>query len=136
MVKQINMEKDLLIAQNSELKKEVAQSKFDQDMLKSEVERQYTKMQTQEAELKTERQRVARIKASSSDLIKLEEELTFCKEHNNEMSQKVMQAHELMQSQQKFIDEKLNKILDEKLTVEDENKALLTDIKQKDEIIK
>jgi len=93
-------------------------------------------MQTQEAELKTERQRVARIKASSSDLIKLEEELTFCKEHNNEMSQKVMQAHELMQSQQKFIDEKLNKILDEKLTVEDENKALLTDIKQKDEIIK
>lgn len=136
MVKQINSEKDLLIAQNSELKKEVAQSKFDQDMLKSEVERQYTKMQTQEAELKTERQRVARIKASSSDLIKLEEELTFCKEHNNEMSLKVMQAHELMQSQQTFIDEKLNKIMDEKLTVEDENKALLTDIRQKDEIIK
>ena len=47
-----------------------------------------------------------------------------------------MQAHELMQSQQTLIDEKLNKILDEKLTVEDENKALLTDIKQKDEIIK
>ena len=52
------------------------------------------------------------------------------------MSHKVMQAHELMQSQQTFIDEKLNKILDEKLTVENENKALLTDIKQKDEIIK
>ena len=35
LVRQLNDEKELLISQNCELKKEVAQTKFDQDMLKS-----------------------------------------------------------------------------------------------------
>ena len=55
-------------------------------MLKSEVESLHTKMQTQSTELETERKRLARIKASSGDIMKMEEELNFCKEHNIKVS--------------------------------------------------
>ena len=50
-VKQINGEKELLINQNSELKKELAKSKLDQELLKSQVEGYHTEMQTLRAEL-------------------------------------------------------------------------------------
>ena len=41
-----------------------------------------------------------------------------------------------MAEQQQVIEDKLAKLLEEKLAVEEENKALLQDIKSKDEIIK
>ena len=44
MVKQINGEKELLINQNCELKKELAKSKLDQELLKSQVEGYHTEM--------------------------------------------------------------------------------------------
>ena len=43
-VKQLSGEKDLLIAQNAELKKEVAQSSYDQEHLKSQVESYHSQM--------------------------------------------------------------------------------------------
>ena len=50
-VKQINGEKELLIGQNSELKKELARTKLEQELLKSQVEGYHTEMQTLRAEL-------------------------------------------------------------------------------------
>ena len=41
---QVNQEKELLITQNSQLKKELAESKLEEDLLKSEVERFHTQM--------------------------------------------------------------------------------------------
>ena len=126
----------MLISQNCELKKQVAQSSFEQDMLKTEVERHHTKLQTLQAELETEQKHVARITASSGDALKLESELRFCKEKNEKMSDEVNQINDNILEQQMQIEEKLSKLLDDKLAVEEENKALLCDIKSKDEIIK
>ena len=47
-----------------------------------------------------------------------------------------METHEFIESQKREVNERLAKLLDEKLAVEEENKSLLNDIKQKDEIIK
>ena len=49
------MEKDLLIAQNSELKKNLSDTKLELDLLKSEVEGQYGQMQMLKAELQAEK---------------------------------------------------------------------------------
>ena len=136
MVKQINGEKELLINQNCELKKELAKSKLDQELLKSQVEGYHTEMQTLRAELQTEKKHLARIKACSSDILKLEEELQFSRQHNKQMQEKVDATHAEMLEQQEIIEEKLVKILEEKAAVEDENNSLCQDIKSKDEIIK
>ena len=75
-----------MISQNCELKKEVAQNKFDQDMLKTQVEGYHAKMQTMQAELQKEQKHVARIKACAGDLTKLEEELQFSKDKIQKMT--------------------------------------------------
>ena len=105
-------------------------------MLKTEVERHHTRMQSLEAELDSERKHVERIKASSADALKLEAELRFCKEHNMQVTAEISKVGESMLGQQSVIEQKLAKLLEDKLAVEDENKALLHDIKSKDEIIK
>lgn len=53
--KQINMEKDLLIAQNNELKKTLSETKLELEMVKSQVEGQYGQMQVLKAELESEK---------------------------------------------------------------------------------
>ena len=58
-------------------------------MLKTEVERHHTKLQTLQAELENAQKHVARITASSADALKLECELRFCKEKNEKMSDEV-----------------------------------------------
>ena len=88
------------------------------------------------AELQTEKKHLARIKACSSDILKLEEELQFSRQHNKQMQEKVDATHTEMLEQQEIIEEKLVKILEEKAAVEDENNSLCQDIKSKDEIIK
>ena len=107
LVRQLNDEKELLISQNCELKKEVAQTKFDQDMLKSQVEGYHAKMQTLQAELQKEQKHVARIKACSGDLTKLEEELKFSKDKIKSMTDKVQETHENMQREQAVVEETL-----------------------------
>jgi len=76
-IKKITSEKEVLISKNGELKKEVAASKHELELLKSEAEREHTSMQMLVAELETERRHIARIKACSGDLGKLEEDLAF-----------------------------------------------------------
>ena len=83
----------MLIGQNCELKKELASTKLEQELLKSQVEGYHTEMQTLRSELQTETKHVARIKACSADSLKLEEELQFCREHNIQMQEKVNDTH-------------------------------------------
>ena len=68
-------------------------------MLKTEVERHHTKMQSLEAELDTERKHVERIKASSADALKLEAELRFCKEHNAKVTAEIKKVSDNMMDQ-------------------------------------
>ena len=53
--KQVNMEKDLLIASNNELKKALSETKLELEMAKSEVETQHGQMQVLNAELEAEK---------------------------------------------------------------------------------
>ena len=53
--KQTNMEKDLLISQNSDLKKQLSETMLKLDLLKSEVESQYGQIQVLKAELEVEK---------------------------------------------------------------------------------
>ena len=55
-------------------------------------------MQVVKAELAAEKRQVARIKACSGDLMKLEDELKFCKEHNGLMADKVQETHNEMET--------------------------------------
>ena len=49
------MEKDLLIAQNNELKKTLSETKLELEMVKSQVEGQYGQMQVLKTELESEK---------------------------------------------------------------------------------
>ena len=53
-----------------------------------------------------------------------------------QVTAEISKVGESMLGQQSVIEQKLAKLLEDKLAVEDENKALLHDIKSKDEIIK
>ena len=49
-------------------------------------------MQVLKAELESEKRQVAKIKACSGEVIKLEEELRFCREHNAEIAERVQET--------------------------------------------
>ena len=105
-------------------------------MLKSEVERFHTQMQTLKAQLSNEQKQYSKLKASSGDLTKLEEQLTFQKDHNEKLAHKVQETHNQMVMQQNQVEGRLAKLLEEKELVEEENLNLCDEIKNKDEIIK
>jgi len=135
-IRVVSAEKEVLISESVELKQRLAQSNYDQEVLKSELDRQRAHTQTLQSELDAEKQQVARIKACSGDLMKLESELRFCQDLNAEMTERVQQTQRGMEEQQEVVEEKLGKLLEEKMTVEGECKSLIQDIKRKDEIIK
>jgi len=70
-VTQVNHEKELCISQNGELKKKLSEVKLVSEMLKTEVERSHTQIQTLKAQIKTEQKKFARLKDGSGDLLKL-----------------------------------------------------------------
>jgi chromosome segregation ATPase len=92
----VNHEKELLISQNGELKKKLSDAKLCNEMLESEVERQHTQMQTLRVQIKTEQKKFAKLKDGSGDLLKLQEELEFFKEHNDKMTLKVGETNDFM----------------------------------------
>ena len=50
---------------------------------------------------------MAKIKACSGDLIKLEDELQFCRKHNAEMAERVQEANMVIEKQKEVINDKL-----------------------------
>lgn len=88
-VKVVNEEKEILVGQNLDLKKEISALKLEGELMKTQVERFHIQVQTLESELEAERRLIAKMKACSGDLFRLEEEISFLKGRNEEMARQV-----------------------------------------------
>ena len=89
VVAAINSDKDILIQQNSQLKKQVSEALAYNEVLKSQVESFHGKLQTAEAMLESEWCKVDFIRASQSDFSEMEEELKTVKANRKKLSQQI-----------------------------------------------
>ena len=89
MMNAVNADKDILIQQNSQLKKALSEAQASNEMLKSQVESFHGKLLTAEAMLDAERRKVESIRASQGDFSELEEELKLMKVARRKISQQI-----------------------------------------------
>ena len=89
MMNAVNADKDILIQQNSQLKKALSEAQASNEMLKSQVESFHGKLLTAEAMLDAERRKVESIRASQGDFSELEEELKLMKAARRKISQQI-----------------------------------------------
>ena len=69
-------------------------------------------------------------------MIKLEEELRFCREHNAGIAERVQETGMILDKQKDIVNDKLAQLLEEKMAVEAQNQELCHSLKTKEENIK
>lgn len=136
MINAVNTDKDILIQQNSQLKKALSEAQASNEMLKSQVESFHGKLLTAEAMLDAERRKVESIKASQGDFSELEEELKQIKAARRKISQQIDDTLIEINKQEGVASQRYLQMNDEYKSTQEENKVLNDEIKAKDDIIK
>ena len=136
MMNAVNTDKDILIQQNSQLKKALSEAQASNEMLKSQVESFHGKLLTAEAMLDAERRKVESIRASQGDFSELEEELKQMKAARRKISQQIDDTLIEINKQEGVASQRYLQINDEYRSTQEENKVLNDEIKAKDDIIK
>ena len=136
MMNAVNADKDILIQQNSQLKKALSEAQASNEMLKSQVESFHGKLLTAEAMLDAERRKVESIRASQGDFSELEEELKQMKAARRKISQQIDDTLIEINKQEGVASQRYLQINDEYRSTQEENKVLNDEIKAKDDIIK
>lgn len=136
MMNAVNADKEILIQQNSQLKKALSEAQASNEMLKSQVESFHGKLLTAEALLDAERRKVESIRASQGDFSELEEELKQMKAARRKISQQIDDTLIEINKQEGVASQRYLQINDEYRSTQEENKVLNDEIKAKDDIIK
>lgn len=136
MMSAVNADKDVLIQQNSQLKKALSDASANNEVLKSQVESFHGKLLTTEALLDAERRKIESIKATQGDFTQLEEELSQIKQSRRKMSQQIDQTMLEISKNEGNANQKFHQICEESRLNLEENKILNDEIKSKDDIIK
>ena len=136
MINAVNADKDILIQQNSQLKKALSEAQASNEMLKSQVESFHGKLLTAEAMLDAERRKVESIRASQGDFSELEEELKQMKAARRKISQQIDDTLIEINKQEGVASQRYLQMNDEYRSTQEENKVLNDEIKAKDDIIK